>query len=175
MIKYLTLLLLAFLGISTAASAMFCPNNFNQINMGDTLAQVQQQCGKPDTQKTSKGDDKGPQEWNFYVHPIMNKYTAIRTNSGQEASVKMAIAFNDQKVVNITVNGMSLATTTICGGAVSVGDGMQSVKSACGDPVFINKSDQKSNEKPDEITELKYNSTPPTTLIFINGKLNERK
>lgn len=33
--------LLAFLGVSTSASAMFCPNNFNQINIGDTIEQVQ--------------------------------------------------------------------------------------------------------------------------------------
>lgn len=167
--------LLAFLSLSTTASAMFCPKNFNQINIGDTIEQVQQQCGKPDFEKKSEGDDNSPQEWNFYVHPEMKKYTETRTNSGAEASVKMAIALNQGKVVNITVNGMSLATTTICGPSVSVGDTGKSVKSACGDPVFINKSSQTNGEKPAELVEYKYNTMPATILLFENGKLKERK
>ncbi len=171
--KYLTLL--ALLSLSTSASAMFCPKNFNQINMGDTIEQVEQQCGKPDGIKKTKGEDKGPQEWNFYVHPQMKKYTEMRTNSGAEASVKMAIAFNNQKVVNISANGMSLAATTLCGKNVAVGDDMKTVKAACGEPVFVNKSSQGNNEIPDEIIEYKYNSTPPVVLVFENGKLQERK
>ncbi|HSW69358.1 MAG TPA: DUF2845 domain-containing protein [Gammaproteobacteria bacterium] len=173
MIKHF--ILIALLGISTSASAMFCPTNFNQINLGDTIPQVEQQCGKPDGIKNSKGEDKGPQEWNFYVHPEMKKYTQMRTNSGAEASVKMSVAFVNQKVVNISANGMSLASTTLCGKSVTVGDDMKSVKEACGDPAFMNKNSQNSNEKPDEIVEYKYNSTPPIVLVFENGKLTERK
>ena len=165
--------LLAFLSLSTSASAMFCPNNFNQINIGDTIEQVQQQCGKPDTEQKVKAEDNGPQEWNFYVHPQMKKYTEMRTNSGAEASVKMAIALNGGKVVNITINGMSLAATTICGPSVTVGDTAKSVKNACGDPVFVNKSS--TTEKPPEVIEYKYSGNTPATLVFEGGKLKERQ
>lgn len=168
-----TLSLLTLLSLSTSASAMFCPNNFNQINIGDSIEQVQQQCGKPDLEQKVKGEDNGPQEWNFYVHPQMKKYTEMRTNSGAEASVKMAVALNEGKVVNITINGMSLAATTICGPSVTVGDTAKSVKNACGDPVFVNKSSE--TQKPPEIIQYKYNSTPATTLIFEGGKLKERQ
>jgi len=171
-----TIALFASLSLSTAASAMFCPNNFNQINIGDSMEQVQQQCGKPDAEKKSQGEDNGPQEWNYYVHPQMKKYTETRTNAGAEASVKMALALDQGKLVNITVNGMSLATTTICGPSVSVGDTAKSVKSACGDPVFINKSNNQTNvEKPAELVEYTYNGTPSAVLVFENGKLTERK
>jgi hypothetical protein len=170
-----TITLFAFLSLSTTASAMFCPKNFNQISIGDSIEHVQKQCGKPDMEKKSEGEDDSPQEWNFYVHPQMKKYTETRTNSGAEASVKMSIALNQGKVVNITVNGMSLATTTICGPSVSVGDTGKSVKHACGDPVFINKSSQTNGEKPADIVEFKYNSMPPTVLIFENEKLKERR
>lgn len=177
---------LALLGLSTSASAMFCPKNFNQINMGDSIEQVQQQCGKPDAQKTVKGEDNGPQEWTFYVHPQMKRYTQTRTNSGQEASVKMTVAFNNGKVVNITVNSMSLATTTVCGSpagqitqslqAVSIGDSAKAVKAACGDPIAVSKGTQSDDQqKPVEMVEYTYNSSPPVVLVFEGGRLVERK
>lgn len=170
--KSLTLLLL--FGCYTPAFALFCPNNFNQINIGDTIAQVQAQCGKPDAQKTTKEEAAGPQEWNFYVSPSMHGYGAPGMQGGQQGSLKMAIAFSSGKVINITVNGMSLASTTICGRSVSVGDTMESVKGACGKPVFINKSSQNNDSKPTEVTAFKY-SASGTTLIFENGVLKERK
>ena len=177
--KKRTVLFVSFasLCLSNPSFALFCPNSFNQIEIGDTIQQVEQQCGKPDGIKLSKGDDNGPQEWNFYVQPTMNNYTSMRLKGSQEASVKMAIAMNDAKVINITVNGMSLATTTLCGGhSISVGNTAQTVKSACGDPAFINKSSASNNgEKPADITTYKYNSTPPTVLTFVNGKLQDRK
>ncbi len=29
--------------------AFFCPNNFNDISIGDPIAKVEQLCGKPDS------------------------------------------------------------------------------------------------------------------------------
>src|SRR3990167_1385184 len=99
----LAILLLFF---SSHTYAMFCPNNFNQINIGDTIESVKQQCGKPNTEKKStEEDDSGPQEWNYYVTPSTPGYTQPITG-GQSATVKMAIALNNNKIVNITVNGM---------------------------------------------------------------------
>ncbi len=170
-----TLVLLTCLTLSTSGFAMFCPKSFNQINLGDTIEQVEQQCGKPDFIKKTQGEDNGPQEWNFYAHPQMKKSTEMRTNSGAEASVKVAVAMNDGKVVNISANGMSLAATTICGGkSITVGDTAKTVKNACGEPVFINKSSIPNKQKPDEIIEYKYSSTPAVVLTFVNGKLTER-
>ncbi len=168
--------LLALGSITTTSYALFCPKNYNQIAIGDSIQQVEQQCGKPDGIKVSKGDNNGPQEWNYYVQPAMNNYTSMRIKGTQDASVKMAIALNGGKILNITVNGMSLANTTICGGRnISVGDTAESLKSACGDPVFVNKSAETSGVKPPDITEYKYNSTPPTLLVFVNGQLQERR
>ncbi len=169
-----TFALLLLLGFYTPAFALFCPTNFNQINIGDTIAQVQAQCGKPDFQKTTKEEGKGPQEWNYYVAPSTHGYGAPNMPGGQQASLKMAIAINGGKVLNITVNGMSLASTTICGNSVSVGDSIESVQGACGKPVFVNKSSQ-DDSKPTEVTLYKYNSTPAVTLTFENGVLKDRK
>lgn len=171
------MLVIALMGFSTSAFALFCPNNFNQINIGDTIEQINSQCGKPDFQKSEKvEDDNGPQEWNFYVNPSANPgYKAPTATYGQQASLQMTIAMNEGKVVNITVNGMSLASTTICGGSVTVGDSKDKVKKACGTPKFVNKSSVGNDAPAVKKTTYKYNSNPPVELIFENGKLTERQ
>lgn len=154
--------------------AMFCPGNFNQINVGDTIDQVQTQCGKPDfSKKSDQVKDDGPQEWGFYVKPGGNNGArAAASMNNPQGSLKMAVTFNQGKVINITVNGMSLASTTLCGAPISVGNNTAAVKAACGDPFFVNKATQNNNaEAKTEVTTFRYNSTPPVTLTFENGKL----
>jgi len=173
-----TIALLACLSLSATASAMFCPKNFNQINIGDSIERVQEKCGKPDFEKKSKGEDDGPQLWTYFVSPRMKDYTQMRTNSSAVASVKMEVAFNLGKVINMTVNGMSLATTTICGPSISIGDTIKSVKTACGKPTLPDDSkedDRSDGKKLPKIMEYKYSSSPPVSLIFTDGILTERK
>src|SRR3990167_10586638 len=176
MLKYIASFI--FLAFSISAHAMFCPTNFNQITIGDTIEHVQQQCGKPDIEKKSTSEvDTGPQEWNYYVSPGFVGYNPPPVAGQQQGSVQMTLALNNNKILNITVNGMSLASTTLCGNSVSVGDSAERVKSACGDPVFVNKSSNQPKGKPTtiETTTLKNNSTPPVTLIFENDKLKGKE
>ncbi|OAI47166.1 hypothetical protein AYO45_05960 [Gammaproteobacteria bacterium SCGC AG-212-F23] len=179
--KWIYFLLLPY---STASVALFCPGNFNQINLGDTTAQVIAQCGKPDEEKTTKVEPTQPQEWNYYM-------VADPSNSSPQGSLKMSVAFDaNKKVVNITVNGTSLVSTTLCGGNIGggyaggnniqLGDTSDTVKTNCGKPMFINQNTTPADTSQPttpatELTEYKYHSTPPTTLIFENGKLKERK
>lgn len=165
-LKPITLVLVI---ISNPAFAMFCPNGFNQMNIGDTIDQVVQQCGNPDFKKTTKKEPSQPQEWNYYV----------KLNPKQTTSVKMSVAFDaKESVVNITTNSQSLIDTTFCGGRIAIGDSMETVKAACGTPAFINENKPSSSQTPNpnaiEITQFKYNTTPPVVLIFENGKLKER-
>ena len=144
--------------------AMFCPTNFNNINMGDSMDQVQQTCGKPDSENTKEVVPEGlPQEWGFYKSP-----------QGALATLKVTIALDKDKVVNISVNGASMVSTDICGSTISVGDSASSIKSACGKPSYTNQSQelQHATENKTKVTELKYGST---TLVFENGKLKTRK
>jgi len=160
--KLLAWLLVMF---STQTFALFCPNGFNQIDIGDSVDKVTQACGKPDAQKTSKTAENQPQEWNYYV----------RLDPSQSASVKMTVAFDtNKKVMNITVNAQSLATTSLCGPPISTSDTADTIKTACGKPAFINQSQPQGTPNMTETTELLYNSTPPTTLTFENGKLKSR-
>jgi hypothetical protein len=149
---------------STNAFAMFCPTNFNNINIGDSMDQVQQACGKPDSENKKEILPQGlPQEWGFYKSP-----------PGAPATLKVTVALDKDKVVNISVNGASMISTSICGSTISVGDSASSIKSACGKPSYINEGEemQHATENKTKVTELKYGST---TLVFENGKLKTRK
>lgn len=154
---------------STQTFAMFCPKNFNQINIGDTLEKVTQTCGAADSTKTYKVEPGKAQEWKYFVKP----------DPKQPSSITMSVAFDaDKKVVNITVNGTTLMTTTICGSPISVGDSADSIKGACGSPAFTNQGNPPDNTPPpttNENTELTYATSPPVVLVFENGILKERK
>jgi len=153
--------------ISTQAFAWFCPNNFNLIQLGDSIDKIKTECGKPLAETSSKQDPKTPQEWRYYV----------AVNPPNPATVQMSVVFSASGVVNnITVNAMSLASTSLCGGTISVGNTMQAVKAACGTPPFINKGQAaQGNDKPIVVNELTYGGPPPNTLVFESGILTERK
>lgn len=161
--------------VSSQTFAFFCPTNFSQINTGDTLEQVIAVCGAPDSTKTTTEEANTPQELTYYVNPT-------GSNTGQPlpqvTSLKMTVAISAEgKVNNITVNGQSLITTPICNGnSIQVGDTFKTVKAACGDPGFVNKGQVANGAaKETKTTELRYNSNPPATLIFVDGKLQARK
>lgn len=156
---------------STSSFAMFCPSGFNIIQIGDPIDQVVKLCGNPDTKKITKSTPTQPQEWNYFVKP----------DPTQQGTLKMSVAFDkDKKVINITVNGTSLVNTTICNGnTIQYGDTDEKVKAACGDPAYKNQPAIDAATAAalpiTEIAELTYNTAPPVTLIFENGKLKDHK
>ncbi len=147
--------------------AMFCPNGFNSMNVGDTVDKVTSSCGMPDSIETTKTAPDQPQQWDYFLQP----------NSSNPTSLKMTVAFNAQKkVVNISVSGTSVMTTPMCGSgnAFKLGDKAEDVKKACGEPSFISKSNSAGAGPEIETTTFIYNTTPVTHLIFQQGKLKER-
>jgi hypothetical protein len=172
-----TFITLVTTSLYTASSyAFFCPTNFNQINIGDSIQTVEQQCGAP--AKTEKADapDNQPQEWNYYLQQPMNVNTMPQAEQAM-GSIKTSFAFDGEgKLINITVNGVGVAGTTACGSKISLGDSRKSVESSCGKPSIISK--QSSTGTPNVVEkqiENTYSSSPPVTLIFRDGKLAEIK
>lgn len=160
------------LGLITPSFAFFCPTNFSQIEMGMTLDQVTATCGKPTTIKeVTKENDNVPQEWNYFI-PQSVGVSAFQQTQG---TLKTSIAFDaDGKAVNISVNGLGVGASTICGGQqIQLGDSKDTISKACGDPTFKNKAD--NNNPPTKETQVTYDSNPPQTLIFRNGLLMERQ
>lgn len=147
------------------ANAWLCPNNFNTINQGDAMPVVIAACGKPTVEKKMEGESNAPQEWQYYVE----------VNPPNPNTIKFSVVIANKKVVSMVSNAMSLTTTSVCGSTISIGDSMDAVRSACGNPMFINKGQSAATQKPSEIYELTYQGPAPNTLVFENGLLKERK
>ncbi|VVC76164.1 hypothetical protein AQUSIP_14690 [Aquicella siphonis] len=174
-----THLMFVIIGISLPAMsfAFFCPTNFSQIDFGMTTDQVTQACGKPDSQKEStKTNDNIPQEWSYYIPQTVSMGGST---PNQQGTLKTSVTFDDKgKAINISVNGIGVGATTICGSNIQLGDSRDAVKSACGDPSFVNKqsSGASANQQATKVVEYIYSSAnPPTTLIFEDGKLTDKK
>ena len=165
--KLRLLLLTTCLFYSTANFAMFCPNGLNQVDIGDTIDQVTHMCGAPTSQKSFKSSIDEPQEWTYYIKMV----------KGQNGSIKMVIAFKDNKVINMSVNGIGLTNTTICNGKTTTLNTTQDqVKAACGDPAYIDKPDEAEYEKKkDNMTSFTYEGTSSITLLFKDGKLQKQQ
>jgi hypothetical protein len=155
--------------IHTPAFAFFCPNNFNQIQIGYTIEQVQQQCGKPDMQNNKEITAEGAQSWDYYI----TQNVLLDNNLPAQGTLKTTIVFDDEgKAINISANGLGVGNSTICGSMIQLGDTRDSVKKSCGEPAFINKQTPPGKEKKYTVNELTYGST---ILIFKNGQLQESK
>ena len=160
------------LSIITPSFAFFCPTNFNQIEIGMTLDQVSTACGKPSSTKdVTIQNDNVPQEWSYFI-PQSVGVSAFQQAQG---TLKTSIAFDaNGKAVNISVNGLGVGASTICGGQqIQLGDTKDSITKACGDPTFKNKAE--NNNPPTKETHVSYDTNPPMTLIFRNGLLMERQ
>ncbi|HTM63504.1 MAG TPA: hypothetical protein VL360_03265 [Gammaproteobacteria bacterium] len=167
--------------ISGNCFALLCPNNFNQINIGDSLAQVEQLCGKADKTETVDGPDNSPQDWNYYFPPTTPSPTLTNLAVQQQTTGSLKATFSfDAKgtLVNIMVNGISVGTTGGCGGSISLGDTRKNVESVCGKPSFVSKQDTGNNAQNNEANkqvEMTYMSNPPVVLIFRDGKLADSR
>lgn len=165
----------------TGSYGFMCPSTFNQVQIGDTISQIEQQCGKADIVTKADLPNNQPQQWDYYLQPSSTSNNMF-TQSETTGTLKTTFAFDAAgKLVNITVNGTGVGTSSGCGSPVSIGDTRQSVEAACGKPSFINSqtpapapagADDKDANKQIEWT---YNSNPPVTLIFREGKLVEKK
>jgi hypothetical protein len=163
--------------IPSMSFAFFCPTNFNQIDFGMTMEQVTQSCGKPvDQTETIKENDNVPQEWNYYIAQTVSMGGSTPNAQG---TLKTSVVFDDKgKAINISVNGIGLGQSTICGSNIQLGDTKESIKSACGSPSFISKQplDPATAPPPTKIIQFNYtNVTPKVILIFENGKLTDKK
>lgn len=179
--KKLAIIAITSITLPSISFAFFCPTNFNQIDFGMTADQVIQACGKPTDQKESvKQNDNVPQEWSYYIPQTVNMGGS---NQNAQGTLKTNVTFDDKgKSINISVNGIGVGATTICGKNIQLGDDKDTIKAACGDPSFVNKSAPSSanpsagQQQDIKVLELIYaNGNPPATLVFENGVLKDKK
>lgn len=168
-------MLFFLMGTANVSYAFFCPTNFNQINFGDTMDQVQTACGKPDKEETKMVEAPGPQEWTYLIPQTV----ALSANQLGQGTLKTTVTFDkDGKAINISVNGLGVGASSICGGSIQLGDSRDAVKSVCGEPKFINKQNSpdaiSTQPPPKKVTTYTYSTNPPQSLIFEDGKLTSR-
>ncbi len=156
--------------------AYFCPTNFNQINNGDTIDQVKQLCGNPDLEVTKDAVPNVPQEWTYFI----SQTVSMGNLEPAQGTLKTSVSFDQSgKAINISVNGVGVGSSLICGGNIQLGDTEEAIKNACGKPAFINKQQEQpapgTQTPTSKMTELTYHSNPPTVLMFKDGLLTGKK
>jgi hypothetical protein len=175
-----TLMLLASLSSINSSYAFFCPSNFNQVDIGYTIDQVTLQCGAPDKEETQDPEVTVPQQWDYFV-----PQTVVVGNSFmQQQGTYTSFTFDASgKVMNISVNGVGMANTAICGPTLALGASSDQVKAACGSPGFISKQEAvpltDMEKAANRMTIYTYTTgTPnnkPVLLIFQGDRLVEKK
>ncbi len=190
---YISLASSLLLIYSTHAFAIFCPTNFSNINFGDTIEQIQQVCGNPNSVNQYKKNLATNQVWEYY----------IKAPGFDQNMAKMSVLFRDDQVMNIHIrydpyaraqiclitqnkdvrilpafctnpaDNQNVASTDICGTSIQVGNNTQSVELACGQPA-VTKNVPGTENQSIYVTEFHYNGPPRVTLIFENGKLSDR-
>ncbi len=170
-ISALTASLLLTLLTPVTSFAFFCPTNFSQINIGDSIDTVTATCGKPDSQTTKEEPPPSAQEWVYLIPQTV----PMNTNQNGQGTLKTTVDFDQTgKAINITVNGIGVGATTICNNNnVQLGGTTDQVKTACGQPSFINQqgATDATTAQSKKMTTFIYNTNPPQTLIFEDGKL----
>jgi hypothetical protein len=180
---------------SINAHALFCPNSFTVINMGDATESVQAACGAPASERTYASDA---------THPTVSEWEYIKPNRYDQFTSKVTFLMHDNRVANITiVNGNEEASklcqavqlgtnsstfqvscnslaprnvnsTILCGGTLRVGDSDQVVQFVCGKPIATHDAPGGSTQAM-TITEYTYSGSTPMILIFENGHLKEKR
>lgn len=170
-----TLFLLFF---SSTIFAFFCPTNFQQINLGDTMVKVLELCGKPETQISKPKEEPVPQEWIYYLPQTVSN----SMNNTVQGTLKTTVSFDAAgNAINLSVNGIGVGGTDICGTNIQLGSNIKEVEKACGKPLMINKASPPDIPEgllaptKNEITEFIYRTNPPISLIFENAVLVERR
>lgn len=170
-------LMLTSLLTPTLSYAFFCPNNFNQINFGDDIEMVRLKCGAPDKEEKKTEEPNVPQEWSYYIPQTVSMGGGNQQESG---TLKTSITFDKEgKALNISVNGLGVGSSTICGSNIALGNTREEIKQACGAPAFVNmqksSSDAGIDDQPKKVVIFTYLASQPTTLTFENGLLVKKE
>lgn len=171
---------------ATAAQSIYCPGNHDYIKVGMSEAQVLSACGQP---TRSSGDDEEVTQrvevkqllyttlnQGNDVYPTLNPlYTMWSLPSGS-TGITLEIDIVNNKVRNVSLNGSSSNSTSVCsGGSISPGDDESKVYSVCGSPQLVNTTYVNmpipNSQKPKVWTYKPDPYQPEFRLTFTNGQL----
>lgn len=179
--------LYSLIAFSQGDSSLYCPAGSQYISPGMTISSVQQACGKPASVTVSKQETTKKVsilQWTYRVRasqyqpgqmPIIRHSNAKFTAGGLDQPT-MIVTFQQEKVIDVNVNGQSMPQSSMCdGNSVSVGDDTGAVQFACGPPFYVNRSYREiptgKMVKVEVWTVSLGQYQPSATLTFQNGVL----
>lgn len=181
--QWIVVLISLFLTQSTFAYYCSTRQANGFISVGDTMDQVRKACGDPTEEgKPSLYQDSQlvtTQYWVYENTQVSNtnvlaiKQTRVVTREAPTVVVEIT----EGKVTNITQGGNE-AQSGYCasmGNTIQIGDSIDQVNAACGNPTYMNtEQHQKNTSPPQEKVIWTYQWEPytqPLKLEFIGGKL----
>src|SRR5438128_2336437 len=111
--------------ISMSVFALPCPKTGNIIYKGDSIDDVKNACGKPDSVSTDLKVINKVQKWVYYRSQFYN-----------QPNIKLSILIQNNAVVNIKAGRDNVTSTNLCGVIFSISDNSQQVLNACGEPLL---------------------------------------
>lgn len=171
-----------------SADPFYCPQNSQYINIGMSQSDVIQACGEPQNVKKSKKSavKKVPvSQLTFNVSTQSIGLTAGTRTPGIQSGAfyansgplsTLVVTVSEDKITNISLNGASTQSASICGGSFAVGDPGSNAIASCGDPTAVNNTYKNVNtDKIDEVETWSYspgNYQPSFQLTFVDGALS---
>lgn len=180
--RYLLVVATIIIPMSAIAGeqSLYCEQNQRYINIGMTPEEVVNACGQPSSREQSSQPvvQQVPVEQLMYNNQGSEQafYGVWALPTGVNGGAQLQVNIVDNKVRSVNINGSSTNAFTLCSDtAIKIGDPVESVYSACGNPSAVNNSyinqPIQSNQKPEVWIYQTSRFEPPHSLTFINGKL----
>ena len=185
--KYCLALSFAFFPmIAFSTDSLYCPAKQGYVSIGMSSSQVSDLCGQPMSKQDSieiQVARKIPVTQLIYTNlnqgsvysGLTSYYTMWSLPSGSNGT-SLRVNVVDNKVTGVDINGSDTNAMSICGGiSVQIGDDVNKVYSACGNPSLVNETfiNQKipKSERPEVWIYQLAPYQPTIRLTFIDGKL----
>ena len=176
------LIISIMIGISSNVYAYFCSSSkgHGYINIGDTIQQVQNTCGMPESRVSDDigGNKLGTVEyWTYTPHPLQALFGATKPKNAVEEPPAITFEILDNKVISIETENKQVKSSNHCTNSVymSIGDSADALKQKCGPPTVTRIENKVLSTPKQKIETWTYNIPPgvPTVLQFTNGVLSK--
>lgn len=169
--KYIVAMSSFFLGAVAFAqqTTYMCPNNYQYITVGNTMAQVEQACGKPASTQIRRqqvSQEEAVEQWIYQFNAASNNASntvtpfadIVEYRQGETGpQTRLIIVIKQGKVASLSLSGESLDSASVCPqGSVRVGDSASAVMAICGSPSVVNRGTKKVFTGLKKVTQWTY-------------------
>ena len=184
---YLIALSIAFLPMTAfSVDSLYCPYKQGYISIGMSNDQVIARCGQPIKRENSSNvqvSKKIPVTQLIYttlntgaVYPGLTSYYEMWSLPSGSNGTSLRVNVINDKITAVDINGSATNAMSICGGShIQIGDDVNKVYSACGNPSLVNETfinQPVPNSQQPEVWTYQLDPYQPTIhLTFISGNL----